>query len=287
VLRDTDPPGRSIDAAHAASVAKLGLVAKDTVRAVDGEPAVTLVMDRAAAHRPFVYLDVVRAGKPLAIRIVVRYPTKLSAGFYPDDIFQYRDLPAHVKVSAGAKPVALVTEEMGPLRAGDLITAVDGKQVDRKLLTDGLMPKKARTTVLTLVRGDTTIAMTLAVAPAGVLATLIATGIQKIDDTHYTIEKTAVDALLVSPITVAHGARFVPSMKDGKIDGLRLYAIRPQSVFASLGLMNGDTLNAINGLDLTSPDKALEAYSKIGSAKQLVIAITRRGKPLTLLYTIK
>ncbi|MFI5290387.1 MAG: hypothetical protein ACHQ17_12090, partial [Polyangia bacterium] len=47
VLRDTDPPGRSIDAAHAASVAKLGLVAKDTVRAVDGEPAVTLVMDRA------------------------------------------------------------------------------------------------------------------------------------------------------------------------------------------------------------------------------------------------
>ena len=53
-------------------------------------------------------------------------------------------------------------------------------------------------------------------------------------------------------------------MKNGKPDGLKLYAIRPSSVFARLNFANGDTVHAINGHELTSADKALEVNGGAG-----------------------
>ncbi|HEY4241661.1 MAG TPA: type II secretion system protein GspC [Kofleriaceae bacterium] len=112
-------------------------------------------------------------------------------------------------------------------------------------------------------------------------------GIKKIDDTHFEIDKSLVDKVLLNPMAVSKGARVVPSMKDGKPDGFKLYAIRPSSAFAKLGLTNGDTLNSINGFDLTSADKALEAYTKLKDATSLEVDVTRRGKPVSLNYTVK
>lgn len=53
-------------------------------------------------------------------------------------------------------------------------------------------------------------------------------------------------------------------------------------MYASCGLQNGDVLRTINGMDISSPDKALDAYSKMKGATQLVIAIERRGTPQTV-----
>jgi general secretion pathway protein C len=112
-------------------------------------------------------------------------------------------------------------------------------------------------------------------------------GIKKIDDSNYEIDKALVDKVLLNPMAVAKGARVVPSMKNGKPDGFKLYAIRPSSAFAKLGLTNGDTLQAINGFELTSADKALEVYTKLREATSLEVEVTRRGKPVTLKYSIK
>jgi general secretion pathway protein C len=115
----------------------------------------------------------------------------------------------------------------------------------------------------------------------------IDSGIKKIDDSNYEIDKGLVEKVLLNPMAVAKGARVVPSMKNGKPDGFKLYAIRPSSVFAKLGLANGDTLQSINGFDLTSADKALEVYTKLREATSLEVEVTRRGKPATLKYSIK
>ena len=71
----------------------------------------------------------------------------------------------------------------------------------------------------------------------------------------------------------------MPAVKNGKPDGFKLYAIRPSSVYAKLGLTNGDTLQAINGFELTTADKALEVYTKLREATSLEVEVTRRGKP--------
>ena len=112
-------------------------------------------------------------------------------------------------------------------------------------------------------------------------------GIKKIDDSNYEIEKSLVEKVLLNPMAVAKGARVVPSMKNGKPDGFKLYAIRPTSAFAKLGLSNGDTLQSINGFELTSADKALEVYTKLREATSLEVEVTRRGKPVTLKYSIR
>jgi general secretion pathway protein C len=112
-------------------------------------------------------------------------------------------------------------------------------------------------------------------------------GIRQTGDNEYEIRRDLVDQVLANPAQVARGARIVPSIRDGEANGFKLYAIRPSSVFAKVGLMNGDTINEINGFDLTTPDRALEVYQRVRDANNLTVTVTRRGEPVTLRYTIR
>ena len=111
--------------------------------------------------------------------------------------------------------------------------------------------------------------------------------IVKVDDQTYIIPRSAVDTVLANPAAVGRGARVVPSVKNGVANGFKLYAIRPTSLYAKLGFNNGDTIQSINGFEMTSADKALEAYTALRGATDVQVEITRRGNPLTLSYTIR
>ena len=115
---------------------------------------------------------------------------------------------------------------------------------------------------------------------------LLDQGIKKISDTEFEIDRRLVVQILENPMSVVRGARIVPSIKNGQANGFKLYAIRPASLYAKIGLMNGDTIHSINGFTLTSPDKAVYIYTKMKNAQHLVIDVTRRGQPMRLLYAI-
>jgi general secretion pathway protein C len=102
-----------------------------------------------------------------------------------------------------------------------------------------------------------------------------------------TVQRSLVDSLLQNTTMLATAARFVPSIKDGKPNGFKLYAIRPNSIFGLIGLQNGDTVKSINGLDMSSPDKALEVYTKLRNASHLSVQVERRGENVTLDYSIR
>jgi general secretion pathway protein C len=82
------------------------------------------------------------------------------------------------------------------------------------------------------------------------------------------------------------GARVTPSIKNGKPNGIKVYAVRPSSTLAQLGLKNGDTLHAINGhaLAMDSTRCVIEAALQ---ASNVVVEITRRGKPIKLTFAIQ
>lgn len=121
--------------------------------------------------------------------------------------------------------------------------------------------------------------------PAVDVDAVLDAGIRKIDDTHYEISRAALDQITANPMAFAKGARVVPAMKNGRPEGFKIYAVRPSSMLARLGLLNGDTLQVLNGHALGDPDKALEAYTSLRTAQQAVIGLVRRGAPLTI--TIK
>jgi len=123
--------------------------------------------------------------------------------------------------------------------------------------------------------------------PKDDLLAAVDAGVKKIDETTYEIDRSLVDKVLANPTAVARGARVVPSVKNGQPNGFKLYAIRPSSVYAKIGLMNGDTIHAVNGFELTSLDKGLEVYTKVKESTSLSVSVTRRGKPLNLSYSIK
>ena len=101
------------------------------------------------------------------------------------------------------------------------------------------------------------------------------------------VDRSLIDKVLANTTALATSARFVPSIKDGKPNGFKLYAIRPGSIFAKIGMQNADLIKAINGLDMSTPDKALEAYSKLKTASHLTVMLERRGENITLDYQIR
>ncbi len=112
--------------------------------------------------------------------------------------------------------------------------------------------------------------------------------ITKIDALHYEVPRSTTDRLLANPDAYALQARIVPSVRNGQPQGFKLYAITAGSLWAAIGLQNGDTLIAINGRELSTPDQALELYTKLKDAAQLQILVGRRGGPdETIVISIK
>ncbi len=126
--------------------------------------------------------------------------------------------------------------------------------------------------------------------PRGGAATVpqdIASKIQKVSDTEFNVDRSVVDKILENQAQLMRSARIVPEQKNGKVVGIRMFGIRPDTLLGTLGLKNGDRLEAINGFSMSSPEKALEAYARLRTASNLNVSINRRGKPMTIDFHIK
>ena len=111
-------------------------------------------------------------------------------------------------------------------------------------------------------------------------------GVQKVSDTEYRIERREVDDALSNLSKIATQARIVPSFKNGKSIGFKLFSIKPGSIYSKLGMKNGDVIQKINGYEINSPDKALEIYQKLRDASSVNIDLLRRGQSMQMGYNI-
>lgn len=115
----------------------------------------------------------------------------------------------------------------------------------------------------------------------------IASKIQKVSDSEFHVDHAVIDNILEHQADLMKSARIVPESKDGKVVGIRLFGIRPDTLLGTLGIQNGDRLESINGFDMGSPEKALEAYARLRTATSLNVKVNRRGAPLSIDYKIQ
>jgi len=81
--------------------------------------------------------------------------------------------------------------------------------------------------------------------------------------------------------------RVEPYMQGGKAAGLQVSDISPGSIFASMGLEDGDVVQAVNNRQIKSPDDVVAFYQDLKSASRLNLLITRDGRRRVLNYNIR
>jgi general secretion pathway protein C len=112
-------------------------------------------------------------------------------------------------------------------------------------------------------------------------------GVKQLSENQYVVAKSEINNALTNLSDLATKARIVPSFKNGVANGFKLFSIVPDSLYAKIGVQNGDVIRRINGYEMNSPDKALEIYQKLRDANRIEIELERRGETIRKTYSIE
>ena len=113
-------------------------------------------------------------------------------------------------------------------------------------------------------------------------------GITKLSDFRYAVDQSVLDEAMNNFEMLAAQVRAYPHKgPDGQIDGYRLSSIKPTSLYARLGIKNGDIVHAVNGTALTSAEGALSAYQALKNERGFNFEITRKNQKQTLEYEVR
>ncbi len=115
-----------------------------------------------------------------------------------------------------------------------------------------------------------------------------AKGIRQVSPNSYLLERDTVTNSLKNLSTMMRDIRVVPSFDAArKPNGYRVASIRYGSLLDKLGLKRGDVIQSINGLAISDPDRAYQAYQQLKDESSIQIDILRGSKPQTLTYEIQ
>ena len=112
-------------------------------------------------------------------------------------------------------------------------------------------------------------------------------GVRQHSENQYVVARSEINNALTNLSDLATKARIVPSFKNGVANGFKLFSIVPDSLYAKIGVQNGDVIRRINGYEMNSPDKALEIYQKLRDASRIEIELERRGETLRKSYSVE
>ncbi len=94
-------------------------------------------------------------------------------------------------------------------------------------------------------------------------------------------------ARMLEPRALMRQARIVPSITASGVRGVRIYAIRPGSLFEALGLRNGDTLMTIDGHSLVDGELPVAQYEPIPDRDFVDLQLDRRGSEVRIVVLIQ
>lgn len=111
--------------------------------------------------------------------------------------------------------------------------------------------------------------------------------IKEVSENRYEIAKDEFENATSNIGTLMTQARVVPDLVDGKINGYKVFAIKPGSLYEKIGMKNGDIIKSINGLDVSSPEKALELFQQLKNESEFTVELLRNNSPQTMTYRVR
>ena len=82
------------------------------------------------------------------------------------------------------------------------------------------------------------------------------------------------------------GAKVIPNLQNGVLSGMKLFAIRPDSLLAKMGFMNGDLVREINGQKVDSLSAWSSLQGELSTKAEVKVLLSRRGERVVLAYQL-
>ncbi|HYL58197.1 MAG TPA: type II secretion system protein GspC [Candidatus Acidoferrales bacterium] len=106
--------------------------------------------------------------------------------------------------------------------------------------------------------------------------------IKKLGPGKFEASRDEVAKTMQNPAQLFQQMRALPHFVNGKTDGFSISNVAPGSVFAQLGLQNGDLLTEINGQPVTNPMQAMGLMQAVHSLPAIDLVVSRNGSPTSL-----
>jgi general secretion pathway protein C len=111
--------------------------------------------------------------------------------------------------------------------------------------------------------------------------------IRSVGENRWLVARSEVDRARANFSQVLKSARLEPKVVNGRTEGFLVRMIRSRSLLEKLGLKRGDLVKEVNGVELNSPEKALQVFQQLREAKKLSVSLLRNGRPLTFEYEVE
>ncbi|MEW6683214.1 MAG: type II secretion system protein GspC [Nitrospirota bacterium] len=112
-------------------------------------------------------------------------------------------------------------------------------------------------------------------------------GIRQVQPNRWVLDKQEVTAALGNLSQLLTKARVVPNFTDGKPDGFKIFSIAPDSLYAKIGLQNGDVLQQINGVEVKDPENFMRVFQQLRDETQIALDFVRNSRRESYTYEIR
>jgi general secretion pathway protein C len=102
-----------------------------------------------------------------------------------------------------------------------------------------------------------------------------------------TLQREEVEASLSDLNQLMQQVRIRPYLEANKPAGFLVSDIKPGSIFAKMGLRNGDVVQKINDQAITSPEQAIDLYQGLMEAGEIALEIKRGRKSEKINYEVQ
>jgi len=110
--------------------------------------------------------------------------------------------------------------------------------------------------------------------------------IRQVDDNSWLVSRETVEKTRENLAEELRLAQMQPRVVNGQTDGFLVRMIKRRSILNKLGLRRGDVVMNINNIELDSPEKALQIFQQLREARQIDVAIERRGEAMNFSYQL-
>ena len=196
-----------------------------------------------------------------------------------------------IATGVGSDPWATVrvveTHVQGSFGLGDTIPGV-GKVARIGGVTIDVIDTNGITGTLSLreTAAATAVSQAPAATPPPAADDPFASRVRQLAENTYEVDRSLVRELVTGSAKPG-SMRMTPIVKNGDVQGVRVFGVKPGSAAHAIGMKNGDQITAIDGDPIKNAQQLLDLYAKLDNLTGVELQGQRAGKPLAIALRLR